>query len=109
MAPEILDNLPYDNSVDVYSFGVVMHFILSGGQLPQIKLSEMAKGKKPAISSEINKFSKEIIEICMSFSPIDRPTFSDISQLILDNNFQLITGVNSSEVREFVHKTIEFG
>ena len=55
MAPEILD----DEKVDVYSFGVVVFFILSGGELPKIKLSDIFKGKKAELPSSFTDFSKK--------------------------------------------------
>lgn len=51
MAPEIINEEPYDEKVDVYSFGVLVYFIISGGELPNIKIRDVCLGKSADIPS----------------------------------------------------------
>lgn len=106
MAPEILnDNTKYDNKVDVYSFGIVLFFILSGGKMPKISISE--QGKKPQIPSNINKVSRQLINSCWSTSPSERPSFTEILDTIKKNKFRLIDGVekNIAAINSFVKRS----
>lgn len=91
MAPEILNEEDhYDEKVDVYSFGVLIFFILSGGQLPQIKLFDIPKGKKAEIPSSFTQFSKKLINDCWNLKPKDRPSFQVIVNDIVESNFSLL-------------------
>ena len=91
MAPEIIDeNEEYDEKVDVYSFGVLRFFVLSGGQLPKIKMSDKMKGKKAEIPSNFSEFARELIEECWNFDPKDRPSFSDILKKMKKNDYKLV-------------------
>ena len=106
MAPELLkESAKCDGKVDVYSFGVVVFFILSGGKLPKITVAEQASGKKASIPSYINKVSRDLINSCWSASPSERPSFTDILDVIKKNNFRLIDGVekNIIEITNFVN------
>lgn len=73
-------NLP-EEKVDVYSFGTLVFFVLSGGNLPKIKIKERDSGKKAEIPSSFNEFSKKLLNECWNFNPKDRPSF----QMILDD------------------------
>ncbi|KAK8883703.1 hypothetical protein M9Y10_042801 [Tritrichomonas musculus] len=99
MAPEILneeDN--YDEKVDVYSFGVVVFFVLSSGQLPKIKLFDIPKGKKAEIPPSFTEFSKNLINDCWNLDPKDRPSFEEIVDRMIKNNFNLVL-LNKTEIR----------
>lgn len=96
MAPELFDdNEKYDEKVDVYSFGVVMYFILTKGQRPKFKGT--GGYEKLDIPSSINELSKSIIKSCWSNRPKERPSFNDIIKLIVENDFNLIDGIENSE------------
>ena len=96
MAPEIIDESDnYDEKVDVYSFGVVLFFVLSGGELPKIKMSEKMKGKKAEIPSSFTDFSRRLIAKCWSFNAKDRPSFEEISHELQNNASKLIRLENS--------------
>lgn len=99
MAPEILneeDN--YDEKVDVYSFGVDVFFVLSSGQLPKIKLFDIPKGKKAEIPPSFTDFSKNLINDCWNLDPKDRPSFEEIVDRMIKNNFNLVL-LNKTEIR----------
>lgn len=94
MAPELLaEKDDYNEKVDVYAFGVVVYFILTRGQLPNMNLFDIMHQKIPNIPTIVNEFSKELILKCWSFSANERPSFQDIVEMIVNNNFKLINGI----------------
>ena len=103
MAPEMLNqDKHYINKVDVYSFGVVVFFILTNGNLPSCTISDIVNGKKVSIPNYINKVSAYLIDWCLSFKAIERPSFSQIITYINNQQFNLIDGVNISEIKQFL-------
>lgn len=46
MAPEILNEINYDEKVDVYSFGVLFFFVLNNCDISRIKIGDILRGKK---------------------------------------------------------------
>ena len=91
MAPEIInEENDYDEKVDVYSFGVVVFFILSGGQIPNIKIGEILKGKKAPLPPDFTKFAKKLIYNCWNFKSKDRPSFKEIVDQIESNHYDLL-------------------
>lgn len=84
MAPELKNgSKKYDNKVDVYSFGIIIFNILSGGDFPSDKKN-----------SQINSLSQKLITKCLDDQPKNRPTFKEIEDLIVKNNFNLIDGID---------------
>ena len=100
MAPEIIDeNDVYNEKVDVYSFGVVLFFILSGGDLPKIKMSDKLKGKKADLPQSFTHFSKNLISSCWNFDSNERPSFDQIC-LEIEKNCQNVISLTDSEQAE---------
>ena len=97
MAPELIRCMTdYDEKVDVYSFGVVVYFVLTGGELPDLSLSDHEKGNLPSIPDKINEFSKNLICKCMAADSKERPSFDEIVETIEQNDFKLIDGIDRS-------------
>ena len=91
MAPELVQGRKdYDEKVDVYAFGVVVFVILTNGERPDISSFDVGIGKKASIPSNIREFSKNLIEKCRSFKASDRPTFSEIKEMLRENKSKLI-------------------
>ena len=99
MAPEIINEEEYDEKVDVYSFGVITFFILSGGEMPNIKIRDIVNGNKADIPSSFTKFAKNLINACWEFDPKERPSFKKICDDIERNNFNLLE-LNKTETKE---------
>lgn len=100
MAPEIINEEDhYDEKVDVYSFGVLVLFVLNGGDITCIKIGDIFKGKKADVPASFTPFARQLIGDCLSFESKDRPSFSDIVNMICDSDYQLIA-LEKSEVIE---------
>ena len=92
MAPELWnESVRYDYKVDVYAFGVVMFFVLTNGRLPAFDRNGRLEGAQ--IPRGVNSLSASLIRQCWSFDPANRPSFSEIIQVINNNNFQLVDGI----------------
>ena len=105
MAPEIIaEEDQYDEKVDVYSFCVLVYFIVSGGELPNIKIGEILKGKKAEIPSSFTEATREIINSCWNFNSNERPSFNEICERMKTYDYNLIdmTHSENQEVKKFV-------
>ena len=98
MAPELFDEEnKYDRKIDVYSFGVILIFIVTG-KYPSNKL---IKGVLPKLPSETSNWVKEMIISCLSAKPKDRPSFSEIIEIMKSHNYDLF---NDSEDKKLNRK-----
>lgn len=98
MAPELLNNFTnYTEKVDVYSFGVIVFFILTKGMYPKITIDDVRNGQKAPIPNNLNMVSKHLINLCWKTEPEERPSFSEIIEIIKNSNFMLIDGVEQKE------------
>lgn len=105
MAPEIIKEEEYNEKVDVYSFGVLAFYILSGGQMPDIKMVDVIQGKKAEIPSNFTEFAKKLINSCWNLDPKDRPSFDSICQQ-LNTNCHLLVNISNFEIKE-LHSLID--
>lgn len=97
MAPELFDqDSKYNEKVDVYAFGVVLYFVLSKGIMP--KFNGIGGYTKLKIPDSINSFSQSIIKKCWSINPDERPSFKEIMNLIVENEFKLIDKIDVKKV-----------
>nr|XP_023017146.1 kinase suppressor of Ras 2 isoform X1 [Leptinotarsa decemlineata] len=91
LAPEIMrslhahqphdEELPFSKASDVYAFGTVWYELLCGewpfkGQPPQAVIWQVGKGmKQPLANLQASRDVKDILMLCWSFRPGDRPDF----------------------------------
>jgi len=88
MAPEVVNNEPYNFKVDVYSFGVIFWEILSGKKSfqgtteEQFLLSVIADNKRPTLDKAWPKKVIDLMEKCWDVDMSRRPTFTKIIQVL---------------------------
>ncbi|KAK8884333.1 hypothetical protein M9Y10_043441 [Tritrichomonas musculus] len=106
MALEILNEEEYNEKVGVYSFGVLLYFIISGGELPKIKIKDICMGKKALMPDSFTSFTKSLINECWNFDYNERPSFDSICDKLENSKEHLLnlTDVDGQEVNQFLKK-----
>ena len=104
MSPEMMKEKEYDNKTDVFSFGIVLFYIFVG-KLPEQTIKEKAQEKQiklPDESPSISQICIDLISMCISFDPKERPSFDEILCFLRKNKFMLSSDVDPSivEVRD---------
>lgn len=123
MAPEVLQNRPYDFKADVYSFGIIMYEVVTGlDPYPEftkkiifeydLRKSIVEENYRPKFIDPIKNSLKELIEQCWSADPMKRPTFSEIFDKLssIENvNEKSFTfdHINVSEIEDYVEMITE--
>jgi serine/threonine protein kinase len=110
MAPELFNGRApqYDQKVDVYSFGLVLYEIVMGNgclSSPDGVASAYAllkKGRRPEIPASVASPVCALITRCWSEDPTSRPSFAEVLTMLEGMNYEIVTGVRSSEVRGFL-------
>ena len=89
LAPEILKNLPYDQSVDTYAFGVILYELLARQNFlgDSQFMSELEKrvlaGERPELPPDMLIPSYgELMKLCWAQAPEQRPPFTKIVSLL---------------------------
>lgn len=90
MAPELLENRPFNKSVDVYAFGVLLNELFAG-EIPFLGL-DVPKIRERAVSGErphvpTYKVPPRVIRLvsrCWHHSPSERPAFSEVVDELLE-------------------------
>ena len=111
MAPELMisNDTTYDSSVDVYAYGVLIYqtftnnLQLSGKGQPQRiaqLMMRVARGDRLKRMSEIPDCWWELIERCWDQVSSNRPTFSDIVELLEEGKL-VIPGTDMDRYREY--------
>ena len=84
MAPEVVEKKPTNKSCDVFSFAMVVWELIEQ-KLPfhdcpseVVASHRIISGKRPPFIAEWPKFLSDLIQVCWSQNPRDRPHFTDI-------------------------------
>jgi len=87
-APEVLEaRKKYNEKADVYSFGMILWELVSReipfkDVVPMAVILEVIKGKRPIIPKECPADLKRLITACWSPKPKQRPSMSNIMQML---------------------------
>lgn len=98
MAPELLNGDDYGEKIDQFSFGRILYFILSDGKEPPFNMNDIENGITFKRIPELNDLSAEIIEKYCEYEPENRPTFSEVIDIIVKGKFLLLPGVDADEI-----------
>ena len=117
LAPEIIRNQDINQKVDVYSFAIIMYQLLTGekpfnGEKSVMRLMERAeRGERPEIPNNLPKELSNLIQKCWSNNPDDRPSFEEILDILISNNYdgvQLNESDSDNETNSFeIHSNDE--
>jgi hypothetical protein len=84
MAPELFENVPYDERVDVYSYAMVVWEMITGqtpfsGKTPlQVEDMIVYEERRPPIPVETPQGLKDLLTSCWDRDPTRRPSFDAI-------------------------------
>jgi serine/threonine protein kinase len=94
---------------EVFSFASIVLYILVGRDMIGHSLpfdeeenQKMNNGELPVIPGFVPKFIRELIEDGWSQDRSMRSSFDSIIDILKENNFNIVAGVDNSEVLEFV-------
>ncbi|GIL50268.1 hypothetical protein Vafri_6477 [Volvox africanus] len=85
MAPEVIEHKPYDEKADVFSFGIVLWELLTC-KVPYMDMTPLQaavgvvqKGLRPAIPPNCPLPLAELMGMCWTGDPAQRPSFRDLT------------------------------
>ena len=111
-APELCDeDADYNEKIDVYSFGVMLYEIATGKlalrHLNQLQLPAfISRGKRPEIPSSVVPFTRQLIERCWSQDPCKRPSFKEIYDDLVREDFRLFEDVDFVSVSAYAESVV---
>jgi serine/threonine protein kinase len=88
MAPEVASQLPYSEKVDVYSFGIIVwqmakdRIPFHGMSRQEFKKFVVDEGRRLKLDPKWSVRFMHLLEKCWHRSPVERPSFGDVSALI---------------------------
>ncbi|KAH0786149.1 TKL family protein kinase [Histomonas meleagridis] len=106
-APEIfLGTNDYTPSIDIYSFGMLLCFIYVqespfDESLPLVDLGDFViDGERPILPGSIPEHIQQLIELCWSTKPSDRPTLNYLIRILSEENY-LYPGTDVASFNEY--------
>lgn len=114
IAPELLGNKEnYGKSSDVYSFAILAYQIVTGKK-PFLKKKEkisaesliekVTSGDRPKFKKYKNSKMKELISLCWSQNPDERPTFDEIYEKLSSDFEYFEEDANKDEINGYIEK-----
>jgi serine/threonine protein kinase len=95
MAPEVIRHESYTQTADVYSFGIVLWQLITR-EVPFADRNQISAASlvatddlRPPFPEGISSSVKELIERCWSSAPEERPSFDEITEILIDIDCKL--------------------
>jgi serine/threonine protein kinase len=106
-APEQIRNDEITSAVDVYSYGFILYaFFADNLNFYQARTAfELARtvvsGIRPTLPGGIPPMIEELIRMCWAHSADERPSFAEITQVMLERDDFVLDGTNLDEYHEY--------
>jgi serine/threonine protein kinase len=107
MAPELRNYHEFTSAVDVYSYGLILYAIFADTLnfyhvLHVFHLwAKVLSGMRPTLPQGIPAGISDLINTCWDAEPSRRPSFAQITQMMLERNYFVLDGTNLEEYREY--------
>lgn len=103
MAPEIMNEEPYQLKSDVYSFGILAYEIVSGKRAfsKTASIMKILTGDRPKFSESVPKCYQELISRCWSENIDERPTFPEIMEYLKTDKDFITENVDQGEFNDY--------
>ena len=111
MAPELFEAGPYDEKVDVYSYAMILWEMLTGRQpfkgknVVEIANLVLHQAKRPEMPAKTPSKLAELISICWSADPKNRPSFAMIVKHFASHKVKF-PGVDLKDVDKMMKKAM---
>lgn len=108
MAPEIIRDEPYTNSVDVYSFAIIVYEILTGStpfsnlNFHQLIFKIAIQNERPELTKEIPEIYQNLIKKCWAPDPKQRPTFEAIVNDLRNNKDYITEMMDAAQFYDYI-------
>ncbi|OHT04362.1 hypothetical protein TRFO_28121 [Tritrichomonas foetus] len=112
MAPELFDQVQYNNKVDVFAYAIILFQICTGklpyeGKKNPIQIAMLiTNGERPDIPLSVPYFYAKLISDCWEQNPSDRPTFDDIVYRMANTDSVLI-GTNLEQYKAYQSRMLQ--
>lgn len=109
MAPELINDDDYGKEVDVYAFGILAYEIITGKQpysdITNVYnlMARIINGERPKKEKCISGKMFELIERCWNQDPKERPTFSEVFDILKSDISLFKETVNPDEVNDYLN------